>query len=414
MNTSRSRQSVTYVTTVTAATVVGLALFGGVRSANAQPTCSISPGSVVYAEQCSGADAGAKIAQALSVLGTTTSGTVDARGLHTNLTINTPLIVGTAWSASVKLLLGPGRWTVSAPITLNMQSTLAGAPLGTTVGGYDLTATTLKAADNANLDSVVRLGDGTSPGGFGAVVEDIAIDGNKAANGTSASGATLWIRGGRADLSRVTVQNAAGDGIRIEATAAVSSCCAKISKVVSLASGASNLRIHGYDATNNANDTWIVESEFGGGQYGIKLEHAAALRMSTSDVSGNQVGIWTDWSSGNLILTNNQFADQVGHDIQTSAGSAHVITGNEFLGSNYRQAGQSCMQIWSSNISVVSGNTILMSGAASTLAYGIQFIGGSNNLASGNVITGGAAGTGIVGASNSSGGLTPQQLNITP
>jgi hypothetical protein len=391
-------------------------------SAYSATQCTISPGAVVYAQQCIGADAGQQIASALSVLGAN-SGTVDARGVTTPKNITTALSLGTAWTNSVSLFIGPGKWMVSQPIRVNMQSSIVGAPIGMSVGGVVFPATNLVAANQANLAAVVIIGDGSDPGGFGASLTNIVVDGNKANNGTTLNtSAAILIQSARVDLSQVTAQNSNGDGIRVIATATTGACCGKFSKVMSIQNVKAGLHLVNSTGTagNTANDTFVVQSEFENNDMGIFLEGASALRLSASDVGGNRVGISSSANVANgaaawaLILTGKQFGNQKEADIQLGSGGLHTISGNQFIGSSRRIANQPAIQIWGSSGAVVSGNTINMLGnGGQNLAYGIQFVlPVGKNLASGNVVQGGTLSNSIVGASNTTGGRTPTEMNL--
>jgi len=376
------------------AVAVPAALLAGPWRASALG-CTVSPGGIVYADQCVGTDAGAQIQAALTALGTN-SGVVDARGIHTNLTITESLVLGKAWQSSVHLLLGPGNWMVSQPITVIMESSIEGAPVGMAVGGTDQPATNLVAAANALLSEVVQIGDGTSPGGFGSVLQDLVVDGNKANSGTSSSGAAILVNGaGRVDMTRVTAQNSAGDGILVKATTGNAAAVPKFTKIMAGSNAKNGLELLGLGGSNNPNDAMVIQSEFeGNGVAGVSLTHAGALRITQSDLSGNQTGLWTSSDSGSNTIVDNQFGDQIGHDIQLSAGTGNVINDNEFIGSSHRQSGYDAIQLWTDGGNTIVGNSISMTG----LAYGIQFVNTSGlNTVMSNTFRGGTSTTDVFG-----------------
>src|SRR6476646_1196165 len=158
--------------------------------------------SVMQADKFKGADAGEKIAQCLAAL-PETGGVCDARNLSGGQQSASGFTVGSP-SKPVELMLGPTTLIVGKPIILQARSSIVGLPSASGIGGYQ-GATLIKARDGANLPAVVQVE------GPLAVLQDVTIDGNKAKN--SGRGIGLLVnRQSRADLTRVTVQNAPGDG----------------------------------------------------------------------------------------------------------------------------------------------------------------------------------------------------------
>jgi hypothetical protein len=377
--------------------LLGVSLTPDARSALAS-TCAVSSGGIVYADQCTGADAGAQIQAALAALGSS-SGIVDARGLHqAPLAISESLTVGVEGTSGVQLLLGPGKWTVSHSIGVTSESSIVGFPIGMTIGGQDAPATTLFAANSAGLAEVVLVGNGTG-GGEAAVLQDIVVDGNKSSGGTTSSGSDILVNGaGRVDLTRVTAQNSAGDGILIQATNGNASCCHKLTKVMALGNAGSGLDLVGLANahSDNPSDVFASQCEFeGNGGSGVRLMNAGAFRVTNSDFGGNGTGLWNGGISAAEIMEANQFGNQSGHDIQLSGNpnfaGMNIIQGNQFIGSGNRQSNFDAIQIWYTSDNEIVGNAINMLGSPNNLYAGVQFVStnGSNTVMSNTFVGGG-------------------------
>src|SRR2546422_409543 len=81
------------------------------------------------------------------------------------------------------LLLGPATYTVSTSIVLLKNSAILGVPVGSAVG--DAKLQTILQAANANVASVVQVGDGVNTNsGFGAVLQDLVVDGGGSGGGS--------------------------------------------------------------------------------------------------------------------------------------------------------------------------------------------------------------------------------------
>lgn len=360
-------------------------------------------GGVLYADEFPGADAGAKIQAAISALGTS-SGVINAQRIRENQNFTEPLTLGIPGESSVELVLGKGGWSVFQPITVLMRSSIVGSPVGTAVGGVDQTATNVVAASGANLAAVVQVGDGTFPGGFNAVLQDLVVDGNKTNGGTAASGAAILANGAdRIDVTRVTAQNAAGDGIRVQSSTSVKACCSNFTKVMAVRNNDEGLELRG-TGTKSPNDVMVAQSSFENNAHiGLLLMNASALRVTNSDFGGNQTGLRAEFTAGSTrsccqLITGNQFGNQSGHDIlMTSAGFPSVINDNYFIGSGRREAGHDAIQV-NSNGSTITGNFINMVSSPAQLSAGVRLVNTTaRSLVTSNTFAGGAPENHIVG-----------------
>lgn len=407
-------------------TVPSILLVSGPRIALACP----ATGGVVYAHLCGMASdtAGRKIQLALQALGTN-SGTVDARGIQQNLKIDQSLTLGssTAPVRAVTLHLGPGIWNVCMPITVLMGSSIQGFPIGMlAVPGaaahpQDARATMLIAGGGTCSgfpSKVVQLGDGTSGGansaGMGAVLQDLVIDGNKVADTLNVNVAAIFVYGAWfVDLTRVTAQNS-NYGILVWTSQSVDAGGGKLTKVMALFNDFSGLQITA-GTGRLANDWMASESWFEwNGRYGVRLENSGAFRATNCDFGGNGsvadagyygAGLSTSGTSGALIITSSQFGNNYGHDMQLGGTASYsVISNNSLLGSAYRKAGYTGIQVYTAGNTIV-GNSINMDGAspapgqppAPPLFAAVQFVGTSApNLLMSNTFLGSPSGADVV------------------
>lgn len=313
-----------------------------------------SPHSVLHAEKFKGADAGEKISQCVAAL-PETGGVCDARNLAGPQQSAMGFTVG-GGNKPVELLLGAITLTVTKTIVVQARSSIVGLPTGSGIGGYQ-GATLIKAKDGVNIAAVVQIE------GALAVLQDLTIDGNKAKN--SGQGVGLLVnRQGRADLTRVTVQNAPGDGIVFVSGTRQEACCAKLANVMAIENGQSGLHIE------NSNDFFIAMSEFeNNGKSGVELDGASGIRIEHSDFGGNHGDGLTihgtaDIPANHGIFVGNQFGNNYQADLNIAgynggqASVAHMISANEFLSGIYRSGGKyDAIRIVDSGYNVIAGNS---------------------------------------------------------
>jgi hypothetical protein len=289
-----------------------------------------TPASIRVAADFSGSDCGAKIMNAERDLGTTAGeiwvdqscGVTWKTGITLGASHTLRFVQGGVYSTSVGLSLrGPLSVVVGPP-----------APSGIGVNSAQLV---IKAADNANLDSVVSLS------GWGAIIENVLIDGNKVNNGTSASGVALKIdKANRVGIRYVTTQNAKSHGIDIFSNMANEACCGKMVGVMSIDNGGDGLYLE------RSADWFIAQSEFEANSlHGVESLDSATARITNSDFGGNlQDGVHLvssgqqNLNANGWILNGNQFGNNYHHDFYANGAArrytniAHVLTGNFFLG----------------------------------------------------------------------------------
>ena len=122
-------------------------------------------------------------------------------------------------------------------------------------------------------------------------------------------------RQSRADLTRVTVQNAPGDGIVFVSGSKQEACCAKLMNVMAIENGQYGLHIE------NSNDVFISMSEFeNNGRSGVELDGASGIRIEHSDFGGNHGDGLTlhgtsEIPSNHGIFVGNQFGNNYQADI---------------------------------------------------------------------------------------------------
>jgi hypothetical protein len=312
--------------------------------------------SVLRAEKFKGMDAGDKITQCFAAL-PETGGVCDARNLAGEQYSANGFTVGSG-NKPVQLMLGPVTLVVAKTIFVQARSSITGMPSASGIAGYQ-GATVIKARDNAdaNLAAVVQV-EGTH-----AVLQDVTIDGNKARN--SGHGIGLLVnRQGRADLTRVTVQNAPGDGIVFVSGSKQESCCAKLMNVMAIENGQSGLHIE------NSNDLFISMSEFeNNGASGVDLDGSSGIRIEHSDFGGNHgdglsLHGTPDIPANHGIFVGNQFGNNYRADLSIAganggqASVGHMISSNEFLSGIYRNGGKyDAIHIIDSGYNVIAGNS---------------------------------------------------------
>jgi Right handed beta helix region len=316
------------------------------------------PQTVHYADKFPGADAGEKISHCLAAL-PSQGGICDARELSGPQRASQGFTVGEP-GKPVELMLGPVTLYVGGAIHVQRRSSILGMPAGAGIGN-DQSASVIEAADNSALSAVVQV-DGAL-----AVLQDLTVDGNR--KGAPKGGTAILVnQANRAEMFRVTAQNAPGYGIELYSTPRNESCCAKLQKVMSIANGQAGLHLA------STADVFISLSEFeNNGTFGIELNNSPTTRIEHSDMGGNALdGIRIYGTAGSplqshrQIIVGNQFGNNGRYDIAIAgfddAGKKHVSTGNlissnEFIGSPTRPAGYEAIHIADSGENTIVANT---------------------------------------------------------
>src|SRR5215471_9067834 len=253
---------------------------------------------VLRAEQYTGADAGEKIKKCIAAL-PANGGVCDARNLSGQQSSESGFTVGSP-GKPVELMLGPVTLLTKGTIHIQAKSSIVGMPAGAGIG-TDQSPSAIKAADQSRLGVVVQL-----EGAF-AALQDVTVDGNKQGAPQGNVG-ILVLNANRVEMFRVTAQNAPKYGIQIYSDNN-ESCCAKLSKIMSVANGDSGLQLA------NTADVFISVSEFeNNGRNGIELNNSPTMRLEHSDIGGNLgdgVRIYGSASSplqsNKQIIVGNQF-----------------------------------------------------------------------------------------------------------
>jgi len=333
---------------------------------------------VLRADQYSGTDAGEKIKKCMAAL-PATGGVCDARNLSGQQSSESGFTVG-AQGKPVELMLGSVTLLTKGTIHVQAKSSMVGMPAAAGIGS-DQSPSLIKAADQSRLGVVVQL-----DGAF-AVLQDVTVDGNKK-GAPQGNVAILVLNANRVEMFRVTAQNAPKYGIQIYSDNN-ESCCAKLSKIMSVANGDTGLHIA------NTADVFISLSEFeNNGKNGVELNNSPTTRLEHSDVGGNLgdgIRIYGTASSrlqsSKQIIVGNQFGNNAQHDINIlgldPAGKKHVSTGNlissnEFIGSDKRPSGYDAIHVADSGENNIVGNNFSAT-SAHPYRYCV-FIEGSNEL----------------------------------
>lgn len=313
---------------------------------------------VQHADKFSGADAGEKIAKCIAAL-PPQGGVCDARELSGQQMAASGFTVGTP-DKPVELLLGPVTLTARSTIHVQAKSSIVGMPAGAGIGSNQ-SATVVQAGDNTSLGAVVQV-DGPM-----GVLQDLTVDGNK--KGAPRGGVGVLVNtANRAEIFRVTAQNAAGYGIELYSTERNESCCAKLTKLMAIANGQAGLHVA------NTADVFISLSEFeDNATFGVELNNSPTARIEHSDMGGNTLdGIRiygaasSRLQSNREIIVGNQFGNNGRYDINIAGfddvGKKHVSTGNlissnEFIGSPTRPAGYEAIHIVDSGENTIVANT---------------------------------------------------------
>lgn len=318
----------------------------------------ISAQTVQHAEKLPGADAGEKIRNCMAAL-PMQGGICDARELSGPQTASAGFTVG-APGKPVELMLGPITLATKATIYVQEKSSIVGMPAAQGIG-TNQSPSVIKAADTTALAAVVQVD------GFLAVLQDLTVDGNK--KGAAQGGVAILVnKAGRAEMFRVTAQNAPTYGIQFYSTDKTESCCAKLSKVMAIANGKAGMHLA------NTADVFVSLSEFeNNGTFGVELNNSPTARIEHSDLGGNALdGIIMYGTAGSplesnkQIIVGNQFGNNGRYDInivgldakaKKRASTGSLISSNGFIGSATRRAGFAAIQIVDSGENTIVGNT---------------------------------------------------------
>lgn len=312
---------------------------------------------VLSADQYSGADAGEKIRKCMDAL-PSTGGVCDARNLTGLQGSASGFTVGTP-AKPIELMLGPTTLLSSGTIQISARSSIVGMPAAAGIG-TDQSPTLIKAADGSRLNAVVQL-----EGPF-AVLQDVTVDGNKK-GAPQGNVAILVLNANRVEMFRVTGQNAPKYGIQIYSDNN-ESCCAKLSKIMSVANGGSGMQIA------NTADTFISMAEFeNNGAHGLELNNSPTTRVEHSDFGGNLgdgIRIYGTAASHlqahKQIIVGNQFGNNAQDDInilgfddqaKKAVSTGNLISSNEFIGSDKRASGYDAIHITNSGANNIVGNS---------------------------------------------------------
>ena len=319
---------------------------------------------VQHAEKFPGADAGEKIRNCMAAL-PPQGGICDARELSGQQTASAGFTVGQP-AKPVELMLGPVTLSTKGTIYVQTKSSIVGVAAAMGIG-FEQSPSVIKAADNTTLAAVVQVG------GFLAVLQDLTVDGNK--KGAPQGGVGVLVnKANRAEMFRVTAQNAPAYGIQFYSSDKNESCCAKLSKIMAIANGQAGMHLA------NTADVFISLSEFeNNGTFGIELNNSPAARIEHSDLGGNaQDGIImygtasSPLQSNKEIIVGNQFGNNARYDINIAgldakakkhASTGSLISSNEFIGSATRPAGYAAIYIMDSGENTIVGNTFSASSA---------------------------------------------------
>jgi hypothetical protein len=315
---------------------------------------------VQHAEKFPGADAGEKIANCVAAL-PAQGGVCDARELSGPQSAASSFTVGGP-SKPVQLLLGPGTLMVRGTIHIGARSSIVGMPAAMGIGS-DQSPSVIKAADATSLAAVVELN------GSLAVLQDITVDGNKAGVGKGANGVGVLVnRANRVEMFRVTAQNSPGYGIELYSSPRNESCCAKLSKIMSIANAGTGMHLA------NTADVFVSMSEFeNNGSFGIEVNNSPTARIQHSDMGGNKLdGIFiygtgdSPLQSHRQMIIGNQFGNNGRYDINVAGydekskrqvSTGNLISSNQFIGSPTRPAGYEAIHVVDSGDNTIVGNT---------------------------------------------------------
>jgi len=240
----------------------------------------------------------------------------------------------TAWNTPWSLQSGHelefaqgGTYTTAAVITMAQNTSIKGMPSAT-----NRAPVTIQEAAGANLAEVIHMT------GAYDVLEDIAIDGNKANNPGGGYGVFVD-NANRVAFKGVSIGNAKVDNIHVTGA---NSCCGRIIDG-SFLIGAGNDDLY----INGVADWIISTTEFeNAGAWGIEGLNAATIRINNCDIGANgtisgggiKVSVTSGHHAGGWIVSGCQFGFNLGTDFYSDGSAAawsngsHAITGNSFFG----------------------------------------------------------------------------------
>lgn len=332
-------------------------------------------GTIQIAANFPGADCGAKINAAITALSSSPGEVwVDSR---CGMTISTAVTIG---AQQVLRFVQGGVWTISNTITSS------GSIIGEAVGSSIPNGTTvaLKQANSTNLAYMVRL---ASPG---ASIENIEVNGNKANNSSTATIGIDVYRATSTVLRYNYVHDTHGVGIEDESTSESSE-----DANVMLADHNFMYNTDGdCMQINNAPDAVLTQNFFENCVgHGLQLNNSGGARITgTNDfgidtLSGLYItGTTTGSGSPFVIVTGNQFGNNLSHDIEvvgrissTNISFNNTITGNMFFsGSGKTSNTYDAIRLEDSFGNAVSGNAI-DSSTSGAYKYGIDAVSTGNS-----------------------------------
>ena len=321
-----------------------------------------------FADQYPGSDCGAKINAADTELGSTAG----------EIWVNNSC--GLAWTNLVNLHSGHvlrfsqgGTYSLAAGITMAGNSLLAGVASAMAVNTTP--AVMLQMASGQNLSALITV-DGPS-----AVIQDLAIEGNKSNNATGGSGIVATHKASRLELNRVTVGNFQINGVTLNGVASP-----KIFKLMSYQNSNDGLYCNG---TSGGGDAYVTDSEFENNHgNGVEINSCPAWRINHSDFGQNSQTVHgscglniygASRAPANFeIITNNQFGGQYRDDLcingsgNTSGGSN--IIGNSFIGSGFLLTPNtySHLVLVEGGLNVINGNVFSASPRRTSNQYAIS------------------------------------------
>jgi hypothetical protein len=302
-------------------------------------------------------------------------------------------------------MLGPVTLFTKGTIYVQTKSSIVGVAAAMGIG-FEQSPSVIKAADNTTLAAVLQMD------GFLAVLQDLTVDGNK--KGAPQGGVGILVnKANRAEMFRVTAQNAPTYGIQFYSSDKNESCCAKLSKIMAIANGQAGIHLA------NTADVFISVSELeNNGTFGIELNNSPAARIEHSDLGGNaQDGIImygtasSPLQSNKEIIVGNQFGNNARYDInivgldakaKKHASTGSLISSNEFIGSTTRPTGYAAIYIMDSGENTIVGNTFFAGAHPYSACVSVSGDRELADLVSGNYCAPNATGgkTGFVGTAN--------------
>ena len=334
-----------------------------------------------FADQYSGANAGAKIAAAIADL-PSSGGVVDARGLLGAQTITSDPFTGNA--TPVTLILGPATFTTSVTIKPNSNAIIQGAGRG---------ITTLRLADSSDVP-VIANSDTTSGNSY-IQIRDLTIDGN-GSNQTTGSN-ILFQNLTHFRIENLEILNAHDHGIAINNGTSEG---AIIGNRIDNEIVGSGIRLGETPPGGQATDiiisgNYIANSQAANGIFILGNTNSGSYGTTRITITGNillnnvDTSIEVGQASHNISVTNNE-VDITGSPngstgIMVRAAKNVTVTGNTVLGDSSK-TNQDCIFVWNGSPDATTvDNLVIASNAVRNCGrYGIQINSGDDILLTGN------------------------------